>query len=71
MCRRDGEFATGTPSGRNAVTTNQVLFGLALTVVLAVGSQVLARSLRIPARIVLLPVGFAADAMTDYINPGH
>ena len=53
------------------MTTNQVLFGLALTVVLAVGSQVLARSLRIPALIVLLPVGFAADAMTDYINPGH
>jgi NhaP-type Na+/H+ or K+/H+ antiporter len=53
------------------VTTNQVLFGLALTVVLAVGSQVLARSLRIPALIVLLPVGFAAGAMTDDINPDH
>jgi NhaP-type Na+/H+ or K+/H+ antiporter len=53
------------------VTTNQVLFGLALTVVLAVGSQVLARSLRIPALIVLLPVGFAAGAMTDAINPDH
>jgi NhaP-type Na+/H+ or K+/H+ antiporter len=51
------------------VTTNQVLFGLALTVVLAVGSQVLAKSLRIPALIVLLPVGFAAGAMTDDINP--
>ena len=53
------------------MTTNQVLFGLALTVVLAVGSQVLARSLRIPALIVLLPVGFAAGAMTDDINPDH
>ena len=53
------------------MTTNQVLFGLALTVVLAVGSQVLARSLRIPALIVLLPVGFAAGAMTDDINPVH
>jgi NhaP-type Na+/H+ or K+/H+ antiporter len=47
------------------VTTNQALFGLALTVVLAVGSQVLAKSLRIPALIVLLPVGFAAGAMTS------
>jgi len=53
------------------VTTNQVLFGLALTVVLGVGSQVLARSLRIPALIVLLPVGFAAGAMTDDIKPDH
>jgi len=53
------------------VTTNQVLFGVALTVVLAVGSQVLARTLRIPALIVLLPVGFAAGAMTDDINPNQ
>jgi NhaP-type Na+/H+ or K+/H+ antiporter len=53
------------------VTTNQVLFGVALTVVLAVGSQVLARSLRVPALIVLLPVGFSAGALTDDINPDH
>jgi hypothetical protein len=39
------------------MTTNQVLFGFGLIVVLAVGSQVLASRLRIPALVILLPVG--------------
>jgi NhaP-type Na+/H+ or K+/H+ antiporter len=51
------------------VTTNQLLIGLGLIVVLAVGSQVLASRLRIPALIVLLPVGFAAGALTSDVNP--
>ncbi|GAA2446029.1 hypothetical protein GCM10010191_73710 [Actinomadura vinacea] len=51
------------------MTTDQVLFGVGLTVALAVGSQVLAARLRIPSLIVLLPVGFAAGAMTADINP--
>ncbi|MDV9186794.1 cation:proton antiporter [Streptomyces sp. SR27] len=51
------------------MTTNQVLIGVGLTLVLAVGSQILARCLRIPALIVLLPVGFAAGALIDDINP--
>lgn len=51
------------------MTTNQILIGLGLTVLLAVGSQVLASRLRIPAIIVLLPVGFAAGALTSDINP--
>jgi NhaP-type Na+/H+ or K+/H+ antiporter len=51
------------------VTTNQLLIGLSLTVVLAVGSQILASRLRIPALIVLLPVGFAAGALTSDVNP--
>jgi NhaP-type Na+/H+ or K+/H+ antiporter len=51
------------------VTANQLLIGLGLTVVLAVGSQVLASRLRIPALIVLLPVGFAAGALTSDVNP--
>jgi NhaP-type Na+/H+ or K+/H+ antiporter len=38
-------------------------------VTLAAGSQILARQLHIPALIVLLPVGFAAGALTDDINP--
>jgi hypothetical protein len=59
----------GVRSGRDAVTTNQILLGVGLTVVLAVGSQVLARSLRIPALIVLLPVGFAAGAFADVVHP--
>jgi NhaP-type Na+/H+ or K+/H+ antiporter len=51
------------------VTTNQILIGLGLVVFLAVGSQVLASRLRIPALIVLLPVGFAAGALTGDVNP--
>ena len=51
------------------MTTNQLLIGLSLTVVLAVGSQVLASRLRIPALIVLLPVGFTAGALTSDVNP--
>ena len=51
------------------MTTDQLLIGLGLIVVLAVGSQVLASRLRIPALIVLLPVGFAAGALTSDVNP--
>src|SRR6266487_3540270 len=40
------------------MTTDQVLFGVGLILALAVGSQVLASRLRMPAIIVLLPVGF-------------
>jgi hypothetical protein len=50
------------------VTTNQVLLGVGLIVALAVGSQVLASRLRIPA-IILLPVGFTAGAITTDVNP--
>ncbi|MET7519338.1 cation:proton antiporter [Streptomyces sp. NPDC005480] len=51
------------------MTDDEILLGLALTVVLATGSQILAGKLRVPALIVLLPVGFAAGAMTDVIHP--
>lgn len=51
------------------MTTNQILIGVGLILVLAVGSQVLASQLRIPALIVLLPVGFAAGALTTDVNP--
>jgi NhaP-type Na+/H+ or K+/H+ antiporter len=51
------------------VTTDQILLGVGLTVALAVGSQILASRLRIPALIVLLPVGFVAGALTDVVNP--
>jgi NhaP-type Na+/H+ or K+/H+ antiporter len=45
------------------VTTNQVLAGVGLILVLAVGSQVLASRLRIPALIILLPAGFLESAL--------
>src|ERR1700744_4912331 len=51
------------------VTTNPILDGVGLIVFLAVGSQVLASRLRIPAIIVLLPVGFTAGALTSDVNP--
>lgn len=53
------------------MTTDQVLFGVGLIVVLAVGSQVLASQLRVPALIVLLPAGFTAGALTTDVNPQH
>ncbi|MFD8752856.1 cation:proton antiporter, partial [Kitasatospora sp. NPDC059577] len=51
------------------MTTDAIFLGLGLTAVLAVGSQVLARWLRVPALIVLLPVGFTAGALTDDLDP--
>ena len=51
------------------MTTDQVLFGVGLILVLAVGSQVLASRLRIPALIILLPAGFIAGALTSDVNP--
>ncbi|MFJ7497152.1 cation:proton antiporter [Streptomyces sp. NPDC097727] len=51
------------------MTANQVLVGMGLIVVLAVGSQLLASRLRVPALLVLLPVGFITGALTDHVNP--
>ncbi|MGC4950869.1 cation:proton antiporter [Streptomyces sp. DT224] len=51
------------------MTADQVYVGLGLIVVLAVGSQLLARRLRVPALLVLLPAGFTAGALTDDIDP--
>ncbi|WP_327240486.1 cation:proton antiporter [Streptomyces sp. NBC_01318] len=51
------------------MTADQVLMGVGLTLVLAVGSQILAGRLRIPALFVLLPVGFAAGAVVDELDP--
>ncbi|MFI9103233.1 cation:proton antiporter [Streptomyces fildesensis] len=51
------------------MTPNQVLTGVGLIVVLAVGSQLLASRLRVPALLILLPVGFAAGALSDDVNP--
>ena len=51
------------------MSTDQVLFGVGLILVLAVGSQVLASRLRIPALIILLPAGFTAGALTTDVHP--
>ena len=51
------------------LSTDQILLGIGLILVLAVGSQVLASQFRIPALIILLPVGFTAGALTSDVNP--
>ncbi|MFJ3922216.1 cation:proton antiporter [Streptomyces sp. NPDC090022] len=51
------------------MSEDQILLGIALTLVLAVGSQILASRLHVPSLIVLLPVGFTAGALTDVIHP--
>ncbi|GCB47490.1 MULTISPECIES: cation:proton antiporter [Actinomycetes] len=51
------------------MTTDEILFGVGLTFVLAVGSQVVATRVRVPALIILLPAGFVAGALTDDIHP--
>ena len=53
------------------MTDEDILLGIALTVALATGSQILANKLRVPALIILLPVGFTAGALTDIIHPGR
>ncbi|MEU8465803.1 cation:proton antiporter [Streptomyces sp. NPDC029003] len=51
------------------MSEDDVLLGIALVVALATGCQILAGTLRVPALILLLPVGFAAGALTDVIHP--
>ena len=51
------------------MTTNQILIGVGLILVLAAASQVVASQLRIPALIILLPAGFLAGALTSDVNP--
>ena len=51
------------------MSASQIVAGLALIIGLAVSCQVIAAQLRIPAIILLLPVGFAAGALTTVVNP--
>ncbi|MFI1280842.1 cation:proton antiporter [Streptomyces sp. NPDC020858] len=51
------------------MSEDDILLGIALTVALAAACQILAGKLRVPALILLLPVGFAAGALTDIIHP--
>ena len=53
------------------MSSDQILFGLGLVFILAVGSQLVARVLRIPALVVLLPAGFLAGVATDDVHPDH
>ncbi|WP_405009450.1 cation:proton antiporter [Kitasatospora sp. NBC_01539] len=51
------------------MTADDVLAGVGIIVVLAVGCQLLASRLRVPALLLLLPAGFTAGALTDDVNP--
>jgi NhaP-type Na+/H+ or K+/H+ antiporter len=53
------------------MSSDDVLLGLGLVLVLAVGAQLVARLLRLPAIVVLLPTGFAAGAATDVVQPAE
>ena len=69
--RRPADDHHDSQEGVAAVSANQVLTGIALIAVLAVGSQVLAGQLRIPALIVMLPAGFIAGLVTSDVNPSR
>jgi NhaP-type Na+/H+ or K+/H+ antiporter len=51
------------------VSSDQILFGLGLVLVLAIAAQLVARPLRVPAIVVLLPAGFVAGIATDDVHP--
>jgi NhaP-type Na+/H+ or K+/H+ antiporter len=53
------------------MTTDDFLIGLGLAIVLAVGTRLLAERLRLPAIVLLLPVGFAAGAITSDVDPNN
>jgi NhaP-type Na+/H+ or K+/H+ antiporter len=53
------------------MTGSEIFVGLGLLLGLAVGCQIVATTLRIPAIVVLLPVGFAAGALTSTIDPNE
>jgi NhaP-type Na+/H+ or K+/H+ antiporter len=53
------------------MSSDDVLLGLGLVMTLAVGAQLVARLLRLPAIVVLLPLGFAAGALTDVVQPAQ
>ena len=51
------------------MSSDDVLLGLGLVLGLAVGAQLVARLARLPAIVVLLPVGFVAGIATDVVHP--
>jgi NhaP-type Na+/H+ or K+/H+ antiporter len=64
--------AVGTPltiAAPRVLTTDDILAGLGLVIVLAIACQLLAVRLRIPAIVLLLPAGFLAGAITDDVDP--
>jgi NhaP-type Na+/H+ or K+/H+ antiporter len=53
------------------MTSEEIFRGLGLLLALAVGSQLVAQRVRVPAIVLLLPVGFVAGAITDDVDPSR
>src|SRR4051795_6236792 len=51
------------------LSTDEILTGLGLVIVLALGCELLAVRTRLPAILLLLPAGFIAGAITDDVHP--
>jgi NhaP-type Na+/H+ or K+/H+ antiporter len=51
------------------LSTDETLEGLGLVIVLALACRLVSGRLRLPAIVLLLPVGFAAGAATDNVHP--
>jgi NhaP-type Na+/H+ or K+/H+ antiporter len=52
------------------MSTNEILGGLGLVIVLALACELVATRTRLPAIVLLLPAGFIAGAATKYVQPG-
>ena len=50
------------------MSASQIFTGIVLTLGLAVACQIIAARIHSPAIVLLLPVGFAAGALTPVIN---
>lgn len=57
--------------GSVELTSSEIFLGLGLLLALAVGCQVVAERLQLPAIVLLLPVGFMAGRVTDSIDPNR
>jgi hypothetical protein len=51
------------------LSSDEILTGLGLVIVLTLACRLVAHATRLPAIVLLLPVGFAAGAVTDDVHP--
>ncbi len=54
-----------------ALSSSDLLLGIGLVLTLAVGSQLVAKLLRVPAIVLLLTVGFVAGILTKDVQPSY
>ncbi len=54
-----------------ALSSSELLLGIGLVLILAVGSQLVAKLLRVPAIVLLLTVGFVAGILTKDVQPSY